>query len=150
MGAVTYKDQRVIDFVNTHLIPLQVPHNSQPLATIFKVSWTPTLVILDAEGVEHHRNVGFLPPEEFIPFLMLGQAKFHLNQQRYDAALLVLEQLLQDFPHSSLAPEAFFHRGVCRFRVSNDRQHLKEVYEFLKANYPQSEWFKRSYPYSLL
>lgn len=150
MGEVTYKSQQVIDFVTAHFIPLRLPHNHQPMATVFRVSWTPTLIILDADGVEHHRGVGFLPPGEFIPFLYLGQAKFHLDQQKYEPALLVFEQLLQDYPVSSFAPEAIFQRAVCRFMLTHEPAHLKEMHEFLKNHYPQSEWFKRSQPYSLL
>ncbi len=150
MGAVTYQNQQVIDYLNQHFVPLQVPHNSQPLATDFRVSWTPTLVILDSEGVEHHRAVGFLPPEEFIPFLLLGEAKVHLDRQEYDAALPPLEQLIKDHPASDLVPEAIFHRAVCRFMTTHDPTPLKEAYECLKSCYPQSDWFKRSQPYSLL
>ena len=29
----------------------------------FNISWTPTLLVLDATGREHHRVVGFVPSE---------------------------------------------------------------------------------------
>ena len=40
-----------------------------PKPADFNITWTPTMVVLDETGKEHHRNVGFQSPEEFIPFL---------------------------------------------------------------------------------
>lgn len=130
-------------------MPLQVPHDS-PLAADFRVKWTPTLVVLDFYGREHHRGVGFLPPEELIPFLLLGMGKIDFDTDQFNDALIHLDDLLARYPKSAAAPEAVYLRGVCRFKSTHDAKPLKEAYEKLKADYPESEWAKRAEPYGLL
>ncbi len=80
MDAVTYPNAAVIEYIEQNLVPLKVPHDQQPLAGDFNVKWTPTLVVLDQEGKEHHRTVGFLDPEEFIPSLLLGIGITHFDR----------------------------------------------------------------------
>lgn len=75
MDAVSYPNPKVIDFFDKNLVAVKVLINSQPLPKKFRVQWTPTLVLLDADGEEHNRTVGFLPPEELLPSLMLGIGK---------------------------------------------------------------------------
>jgi thioredoxin-related protein len=150
MGAVTYPQSRVVEFIEKHLIPLQVAFDAQPLATDFKIKWTPTLITLDADGKEHHRTVGFLPPEELIPSLMLGIAKTHFDQDQVNEALSILEKLWADYPKSDSVPEAIYLRGVCRYKSTHTAKPLKEAYEQLQAAHPASEWTKRASPYRLL
>ncbi len=149
MGAVTYPDARVAEFVTSQMVPLQVPADS-PLAGDFKVKWTPTIVVLDFYGKEHHRTVGFFPPEEFVPNLLLGMGKIDFDTDQFNDAILNLDQLLAKFPKCDAAPEAIYLRGVARYKSSHNAAPLKEAYERLKADYPTSEWTKRAEPYSLL
>jgi len=79
MDAVSYPNPKVIEFVENNLIAVKVLIDSQPLPKKFRVQWTPTLVLLDAEGEEHNRTVGFLPPEELLPSLLLGIGKSHFD-----------------------------------------------------------------------
>jgi tetratricopeptide (TPR) repeat protein len=150
MDAVTYPHPTVIEFFDKHLAPVRVLITSQPLPQQFKVQWTPTLVLLDAEGDEHHRTVGFLPPEELIPSLMLGIAKSHFDRGEYSLAAKFLEQLLAEYPKSAAAPEATYYLGVSRYKDTHDPGMLKQAAEALQANYPESEWAKRGSVYQLL
>ncbi len=150
MDAVTYPDHRVIEFIQSHMIPLRVPFDDKPLSADFNVKWTPTLVTLDPEGKEHHRTVGFLAPEELIPSLLLGIAKSHFDRERFDEALSTLDRLRTDYPNSDSAPEAIYLRGVSKYKSTHDPKPLKGAYEQLQARHPSSEWTKRAYPYRLL
>ena len=150
MGAVTFPDAKVIAFIKQNLIPIRLPHDHKPLAEQFQVKWTPALVTLDTEGKEHHRTVGFLSPEELIPSLLLGKAKIDFDHEDFTKALVSLEALLKDYPKSGAAPEAIFLRGVCGYKSTHTPKPLKEAYEKLAAEYRDSEWTKRAYPYRLL
>jgi len=150
MDAVTYPNDRVIEFMEEHVVPLRVGFDAQPLSSDFNVKWTPTLVTLDADGEEHHRTIGFLAPEELIPSLLLGIAKSHFDRGRFSESLSILEKLLADHPESDSAPEAIYLRGVCRYKSTEDPKRLKEAYERLQADYPSNQWTKRAYPYRLL
>jgi TolA-binding protein len=150
MDAVTYPNEKVAEFIGKNFIALRVAFDAQPLASDFKVTWTPTLVTVDANGQEHHRTVGFLAPEELIPSLLLGMAKIHFDQNQFDAALSQLEKLLTDYPKSDSSPEAIYLRGVSRYKSTHSPKPLKEAYEQLQKVYPSSEWAKRAAPYRLL
>ncbi|HEY6837870.1 MAG TPA: outer membrane protein assembly factor BamD [Geobacteraceae bacterium] len=150
MDAVTYPHEKVIDFIAEKIVPLRVPADAQPLASDFKVTWTPTLVTLDFYGKEHHRTVGYLPPEELIASLLLGMAKTDFDFNQFNDAIIYLDRLLADYPRSAAAPEAVYLRGVSRYKASHDAKPLKEAYEKLHADYPTSEWAHRAEPYSLL
>jgi len=150
MGAVTFPDAKVIAFIKQNVIPIRLPHDHKPLAEQFQVKWTPALVTLDMEGKEHHRTVGFLSPEELIPSLLLGKAKIDFDHEDFGKALTTLEDLLKDYPKSGAAPEAIFLRGVCGYKSTHNPKALKEAYEKLAKDYPDSEWTKRAYPYRLI
>ncbi len=149
MDAVTYPDEKVADFVNKTLVPLRVKAD-MPLARDFNVTWTPTLVTLDQSGKEHHRTVGFLPPQELIPSLVLGIAKIHFDCSGYEKCLEMLDKVISEYPKSKAAPEAVFLRGVAGYKSTHDAKHLKSAYEKLQADYPGSEWADRAQPYRLL
>lgn len=150
MDAVTYPDESVAEFIQKNMIPLRVAFDAQPLATDFNIKWTPTLITLDAEGKEHHRTVGFLPPEELISSLLLGISKGYFERGEYKDALSTLDKILADYPKSDSAPEAIYWKGVCGYKSTHQPKPLKEAYEKLQAGYPSSEWAKRAYPYRLL
>ena len=150
MGAVTYPNEKVIHFIEANMVPLQVQFNEEPLAIDFGVKWTPTLVTIDAKGEEHHRTVGFLSPEELIPSLQLGICKVHFDADNFDESVSRLENVLADYPKSDATPEAIYIRGVSLYKKNNDPKQLKMAYELLLADFPESEWTKRAYPYRLL
>jgi len=136
--------------MNNNIVSLKVPFDIQPLSTEFNVKWTPTLVTVDSDGKEHHHTVGFLSPEELIPSLLLGMAKVHFDLNQFPEALAFIEKVLADFPKSGSAAEAIFLRGVSIFKSANNPKALKDAYEQLQAQYPESDWTKRAYPYRLL
>ncbi|MBI2471339.1 MAG: tetratricopeptide repeat protein [Planctomycetes bacterium] len=150
MDAVSYPNKNVTEFINKSVIPLRIRSDTQPLATDFNLKWTPTLIMLDKDGKEHHRTVGFFPAEELIPSLLLGIAKVHFDLNEFKDALSRLENIMSDFPKSSPAPEAIYLKGVCLYKDTKNPKGLKEAYEQLQAKYPESDWTKRAYPYRLL
>ncbi len=149
MDAVSYPDEKVAGFINSRLIPLRVKAD-MPLAKEFNVTWTPTLVTLDQAGKEHQRTVGFLPPAELIPSLLLGIGKVHFDAEQFDKCLQSLEEIISGFPKSKAAPEAVFMRGVAGYKSTHDPQHLKGAYDKLQTEYPASEWTDRAQPYRLI
>jgi tetratricopeptide (TPR) repeat protein len=150
MDAVTYPDDNVSEFVMKNVVPLRALSNAEPLATDFNIKWTPTLITLDANGKEHYRTVGFLPPDEMIPSLLLGIGKTHFELDAFAEAIACFDKIIAEYPKSGPAPEAMFFRGVCGYKSTHTAGPLKEAYEKLTAQYPQSEWAKRALPYRLL
>jgi tetratricopeptide (TPR) repeat protein len=127
-----------------------VPFDAKPLSSEFNIKWTPTLIVLDPDGKERHRIVGFVSADELIPSLLLGMGKSYFEQDRFSEALSSIEKLLREYPKSGAAPEGIYLRGVCLYKSTNNPKPLKEAYEQLKDQYPESEWTKRAYPYRLI
>jgi thioredoxin-related protein len=150
MGAVTYPDNRVAEFLNSNVVPVQLIFDSQPYATDYNIKWTPTILILDTKGREHHRVVGFLPPDEFIPAMLLGIGKMYFDLDQINEAITELDKVLNTYPQSSAAPEAVYLKGVAGYKSTHTAQPLKAAEERLKKEYPASEWAKRAMPYQLL
>ena len=115
------------DTVLSHLIPVRILINSKPLPQRFRVQWTPTLVLLDQEGEEHHRTVGFLAPEELLPSLMLGIGKSCFDRESFTESEQILEQLLKEYPKSDAAPEAAYYLGVGRYKNTHNAEELKKT-----------------------
>ena len=146
MDAVTYPDERAIQFVNQNVVPVRIRSNAQ-LAADFNVHWTPTLVTLDPSGREHHRTIGWLAPDELIASLMLGIAKMHSDNGQHEQVEKVLGELLDRYPQSTSAPEALYLSGVTRFKQTRDIKVMRPVYKKLRASYPSSEWTQRASVY---
>ncbi|MCF8084426.1 MAG: hypothetical protein K9M96_15145 [Deltaproteobacteria bacterium] len=149
MDAVTYPNQDVIEEIHKQVIPVRIPFDS-PLAEEFVVKWTPNLLFLDRDRKTHHRIIGFLPPEELIPAVQLGVGKCFLEIGDLDRAGSVLDETVQKHPESHAAPQAIYFAAVSNYKSSHKGDPLKQAYERLQADYPESEWAKRSAPYRLL
>lgn len=68
------------------MVPLRNGHEDQPHAGGYVVKWTPRLFVLDSNETAHHQLMGFVPPDELVAFLQLGQAKSAFHADRLDEA----------------------------------------------------------------
>lgn len=150
MDAVTLADRRVENFIYDKMVAVRVPVESKAQASEFKIFMTPTLVVLDYYGREHQRTLGFIPPDEMVPTLLLGIGKAGFANDQFNEAVLQFNTLLNGYPGSACAPEAMFLRGVARFSSSHTPSVLKETCQQLRQRYPESEWSGRAEPFNLL
>ncbi len=150
MGAVTYPNEGVAKFVDLNFVPVQVQSSNKELADKYNISWTPTILVLDADGKEHYRSVGFLQPDVFIATFELGKARYYLDLEQFAEARALLEELIERCPVPEVVPEAIFFRGVASYKQTHDPKPLRQAYDTLTSKYPQSEWAKRAEPYKLI
>lgn len=107
MDTVTYPDQATVQMVRDYLIAVRVQiHSETVLAQRFAIRYTPSVVILDEDGVERHRSVGFLTPQEFVPSMLLGIGKAYYERRRFKKAGAALGRLLSVYPQSRWVTEA--------------------------------------------
>ena len=150
MDAVAYTDPAVISFITDNLIPTRIMADDPVLGPRFRVKWTPSLHILDFEESEHYRGLGFYPPDDLIPFLLMGMGKAFFNRANRTAAIDCFGRILSKYPRNSLAPEAVYMNGVAKFIEGHDVSHLIALYDRLATEYPDSPWLTRADPYKLL
>jgi TolA-binding protein len=147
MGTVTYSNEKVVKFVDFTFVPVQIETSHKDLVEQFKVTWTPTVILLDADGNEKYRTVGYLAPDDFIATYMVAKGHWSFEAVQYPEAQAMFEEALAKYPNSLAASEAVFFLGVTRYRHTHEPKHLREAYEILTARFPQSEWAKRADPY---
>jgi hypothetical protein len=150
MDAVAYPDQGVTAFISENLVPLRLPADDPKYGPKYRVKWTPTLLLLDGDGVEQYRTLGFYPPDELIPSLLLGMGKGCFNRPDRKAACGYFQRIMKDYPKNPLAPEAIYLNGVSLYIETHDVGNLIAIYDRLDAEYPGSPWLTRALPYRLL
>lgn len=107
-------------------------------------------MILDEDGSEHYRFIGFLPPENFIAQIILGRGKVEFNLDHFEEAIQTFQEVLVRYPKTETAPEAQYLLGVTRYKASHDPKELKLGLEHLHRDYPNSEWTQKAQVYALI
>jgi TolA-binding protein len=106
----------------------------------FDVPWTPTVLILDANGVERQRLEGYLPNEEFRAQLDMGLARVAFMNKNWTDAERRYGEVLDRYPNSKVAPEALYWKGVSHYKATNDHTVLGELPQQFEQKYPDSVW----------
>ena len=150
MDTVTYPNPDLVAAIRKYFAPVKILSENEALLKNFRVKWTPTLLVLDPGGQEHHRILGFMDSNELIPSLLLGISKCCFNTDQLEEAQNYLNNIIEKHAGSSAAPEGLFLKGICEFKQSHETSILKTTYEQLNKHYPSSPWTKRAFPYRLL
>jgi hypothetical protein len=113
----------------------------------FGAVWTPTVLLLDSEGIEQVRLEGYLPNEDFKASLENGLARIAFVNKQYADAVRWYNRVVKEYPDSHLAAEAMFWRAVVHYKASNDHTVLGKAAEDLQVTYPSSLWTAKASPW---
>jgi hypothetical protein len=150
MGAVTYPNERVAKFISLNYVPVQIQTSNSAMMERFSVSWTPTLIVLDADGREHYRAVGFFTPDDMIATFMAAKGRWALDLGMLPEARAMFEEVISCYPDSEAAAMSTFFLGVARYKMSHDPKPLRETYDTLVSKFPHSIWTKQADHYRLI
>ncbi len=150
MGAVTYPNEKAAKFIDLNFIPVQIPTSNEVLMAKYVVKWTPTILVLDGEGREHYRAVGFFTPDELIASFMVGKGHWYLDKEQFPEARAMFEEVQAAYPDSEATAEALFFNGVTRYKTTHDPKVLRETYDTLTGKFPHSMWTKQAAHYRLI
>jgi hypothetical protein len=106
----------------------------------FDAVWTPTVLIMDSDGVERLRIEGYLPKEEFRAHLEMGLARVAFMRKKWADAERRYTEVVERYPDSKVAAEAVYWKGICRYKQTNDHTVLGVVPEQLKEKYADTVW----------
>lgn len=147
LDAVTYPSKAVASYVNEHFVALRVDLTAQQnLASKYDVSSPPTVLVLNPEGREFYRSLGFLPPDRLLCHLEMGRAMVLFRTGRYTEAAELFDKVALRRPICSLTPEAIYYRGVARDKISRDHSNRKVSARELADRFPDSDWAFRADP----
>ena len=110
----------------------------------FDAVWTPTVLVLDSDGVERQRLEGYLTKEEFRAWLEMGPARVAFMHKQWAEAERRYGEIVERYPDSEAAPEAVYWRGVSRYKRTNDHTALGEVAEEFKQKHQESVWAEKA------
>lgn len=146
MDTVTYPDARVAGFIQQHFVPVKVMvKEDAATAEQYGVTWTPNVIVADAEkGAVHYRVEGFLPAEDFIARLSLGAGRYWLDRGEQAKAIERFQEVAERHKGSDAAAEALYWLGVANYKQSKDPAQLRPSWQKLIETYPNSEWAKRA------
>ena len=110
----------------------------------FNAAWTPTTLVLDADGTERHRIEGFLPADDFLAQLGLGLGKLHFHHGQWKEAEKALRPVCELVPPAGATAEACYWAGVVAYKGSNDAKHLGATAKVLAERVPDNEWARKA------
>ncbi|HEX5885896.1 MAG TPA: tetratricopeptide repeat protein [Pyrinomonadaceae bacterium] len=141
MEAESYSDDQISAFINENFVPLAAHIKEHPAYFHrFDALWTPTVLMLDSNGVERHRLEGYLPPDEFRAQLEMGLARIAFMSKKWADAERRYSEIVDSYPNSKVAPEALYWKGVSRYKATNDHTVLGEMPDQFQQKYPDSLW----------
>jgi TolA-binding protein len=139
-----YPEPRVAAFIDRNFIPVRL-HVTHPEAMArFNVQWTPTVIIMDSNGVERQRVEGFLEADDFLAQLQLGAAKVSFANNDFTISEQRFRELVDSLPTTDAAPEALYWAGVSKYKGSGDAGALGATAKAFAERYTDSSWARKS------
>lgn len=105
-------------------------------------------MFLDAEGKEHFRFEGFLPPANFLAELDFGRARVAFHRKQWDEATSLFNSAAQRDQKTELAAEAAYWAAVAQYQKTHDASALKNWGKKIAGEYPNTTWARRALVYT--
>ena len=144
-----YPSAAVQELIRDRFVPVRAhirdnKEEFQRLGERFSAQWTPTILILDANGQERHRIEGFLPTPDFTAQLQLGAAKAVFARGDFADAERLYRDIVQKHPQSDAAAEALYWAGVSKYKASGEASALADTARAFSERYTDTPWAKKS------
>lgn len=144
-----WPDQRVVRFVNAHFVPARVHPRETPDAfekygERYGAQWTPIVLALDSDGIEHYRIEGFLPADDFLAQLMLGSARMAFDAGQWAEAERRYREIVEKLPNTDAAAEALYWAGVAPYKATGNPASLKATAQAFRQRYRDTSWAKKA------
>jgi hypothetical protein len=140
---VTYPDVEVADTINQRFVPIQINTQEEANKQVverFRQIWTPDIRIVGSDGFDYYQWNGYLPPFEYLPQLLTGEARSLLRCHDESGAAGIYHEVVRRFPTSASAPEALYYLAVARYKASGQGKDLATGWHQLQNQYPNSIW----------
>ncbi len=146
MGAVTYPDASVSELLKSSFVCFKVntlePSAASELFRRFRHLWPPDLVFLDPTGALLRRQVGYLPPAEFVAVLQVVRGQTAMVYRKWDDALAAFTTGAAE---PTMRPEALFWAGVAAYKLAGgNRGVLRRHWQAIRREFPESPWWTRA------
>jgi hypothetical protein len=143
LDAVTYPDPEVAKAINERFLPVQINTQDEANTAVverFRQIWTLDIRILGVDGFDYYQWNGYLPPFEYLPQLLAGEARAHLRGGDAKAAATLHQEVVRRFPTSAVAPEAQYYIAIANYTASGQARALVTGWHQVRSQYPNSIW----------
>ena len=146
MDAVTYPDADVVNELEQNVHALKVNlfdrhPDFKEIASVAKVTWSPTFILGDERGREVRRWTGWMEPRSFIAELRLARAQHAIQNGRFDEGRELTTGILADRDGIPCIPEALYHHGIAGFLGGKkDWAALREAWGELATKFPNDRF----------
>lgn len=153
LESVTFADQRVIEFIEAHVVPLKLDRQAQArLAERYNAAQTPVVLLTDSNGHVFSRIDGFLPPDEFLARLSVGVGAVECGLAETPPAETHVDAAPAPAPAwasapgggSEVAAQALYWQAAARFRRTGDTRRLRADWQAIASRFPNSVWALRT------
>lgn len=111
------------------------------------VLWTPSVLILDPNGIERYRLEGYVPRDEFQGQLELGRARLAFVEKRWQAAEDIYRGIVDTLAQTTAAADGVHWAGVCYYKRTQDHTRLGSMAQELQQRFPGSLAAKKALPF---
>jgi hypothetical protein len=144
MDTVSYPDAELQGLIGEAAVPVRVNIlEERELARRFGARWTPAVVFALPDGRVVHSFLGFLPPDEYAPQVLLARGHAAFLKGDWEAAAEQFASAADGWPQSDAAPEATYWRGVARFRLEKVTRPIYEACMEIVDRWPHHIWAKK-------
>jgi hypothetical protein len=124
-------------------VPLQIQVSrpeSRELRERYQQVWTPTLMLLRADGRVVHEWNGYLPPQPFLAELHLGRGKWELKRDELEKAAAIFHGVAERHPTAHTTPEALYWGAVATYKQTHRAADLIAGWSRLRSRHPENLW----------
>lgn len=141
----TFGNPAVATEIAARFIPvkLHLRHDSAVVRD-WSIIWTPTVVFADRSGKVRYQSINYMPAEDFLDILDIGEAIVAMRWRELDTAIRRLRNVEDRHPDGPMTAEAIYWRGMAAyFQQGNDSSVSRRVWSEISERFPDSVWVKR-------
>jgi thioredoxin-related protein len=141
----TFREPRVIHEITTRFVPLKLDlFQDRDFTRAHQIWWTPTLLIADHSGKVRYSSINFLPAEETLDVLDIGEGLAAMRWKGYDKAIALFRAVEERRPEGPMTAEAMYWRGMAEyFRQGRSAAASRVVWQEIQERFPETIWAKR-------
>lgn len=147
MDTVTYPDAEVARFLQERFRLVRVSLAEKDpevrhLIKTYRTLWSPGFVVLDSNGTELRRFLGYQPPRDFLAELKVALGKIQILHREVGAAFDTFRSVADLEPPAPVSAEALYWSGIAMFmRDRKEIDWLDEYWRELGQRFPESRWW---------
>lgn len=141
----TMADPAVHAQIIDRFIPVKLHlFKDRAITRAWQIFWTPTVLFGDRSGKIRYTSINYLPAEEFLDVMDIGEAMVAMRWREYETSITRLRDVEERHPDGPMTAEAIYWRGMAEYFRAGKQPHVaKTIWAEIQERFPESIWAKR-------